>query len=1369
MIRTKKPCSNWLVPLGVLLCIGVLAAMPVDASASLVTPFADSGQAAGQLSQPRGVAFDSSTGSPESGRVYVADQLNHRIDVFDSAGAFLFAFGFGVRNGAAELQTCTVETACGVGLEGAGAGQITALNVAVDPTSHDIYASDWIFHRVQKFSPTGEFILMFGKEVNKTAVAEHKSEAEQNVCTAASHDICGAGAVTAGHGGFNTEKTFASLPIAIDSAGHVWVADSGRAQEFSAQGAFLTEVAFSGTGERVVQSFAVDGSGNLYVIYNTGTAKEQGVRKFDSTGAPAEFSSVGNNALDASGHPQSLTLAAPGRLLVSDGTESARSCSLLEFDTVTGAQLRAFGEGQIVSPENGFVEPGDTITWNQSLERGYAVGFRLFPPVVGEIFTKPSPGPLSRALSASPVRGTSATLRAILNAEGAETHYRLQYIAEQQFLENEGEGHPGFTGAKETTVATLAASFAETEVLVPVAELKSETEYRFRLVAENTAGKGNTEEEQALFTTAPPVRIDAVYSSDVGATSARLHAEVNPIGTASEYRFEYLTEAAYQENVEDAVEPFTGATQAPLPAGLLPATEEEVDISQPLTDLSPFTTYRYRLVADNVGGTKASAPFTFRTQATSPFPLLDSRGWEMVSPASKLGARIEPLGLVGGGVIQAAGDGGALAFLASGPTEEAVPGYSNQVEIVSARGPGGWSSHDIAPPQASPSGATIGIGQEYRAFSTDLSSAVLQPFGAFTSELSPQATEQTAYLRTNFAPGEPLSPCSSGCYRPLVTAAEGVADVAPGVHFGVKDDGTSCPPGLCGPQFLGASPDLSHIVLGQVGVGLTPTPGDEGGLYEWSATAPPGEALKLVSVLPNGKPAKPEAAHPSLGFQDGIARHAVSADGSRVFWSEKGGNSHLYLRDTQAEATLQLDAKHGGSGGGPVRPVFQAAAADGSRVFFTDTQALTADAGGKIGAPDLYECQIAEGEGGSLGCILSDLTPRTEGGESASVLTGGNGIAVTIGASEDGSSIYFVAAGALTGSQANEHGEEAQPGQPNLYERRQGVTTFVASLSPLDSGDWSGSREDLLGLTARLSPNGRWLAFMSQRSLTGYDNHDAVSGKPDEEVFLYHAAPAPGGVGTLVCASCNPTGARPSGLEFKQLDTSQGGLTGGDRVWPGDTWLAANLPGWTGYKEGNALIQPRYLSNEGRLFFNSSDALVPADSNGIEDVYEYEAPSGPEAEPPGNTCSTESPAYSPAASGCVDLISSGASGQQSAFLDASKSGGDVFFLTAAKLSARDTDTALDIYDARSGGGEAPPVSPVICQGDACQQPAAPPNDPTPGSLTFSGAGNAIECAKGSVLRGGKCVKKKPARKRKHRPRKHKAKHGRAGAERGSHR
>ena len=49
--------------------------------------------------------------------------------------------------------------------------------------------------------------------------------------------------------------------------------------------------------------------------------------------------------------------------------------------------------------------------------------------------------------------------------------------------------------------------------------------------------------------------------------------------------------------------------------------------------------------------------------------------------------------------------------------------------------------------------------------------------------------------------------------------------------------------------------------------------------------------------------------------------------------------------------------------------------------------------------------------------------------------------------------------------------------------------------------------------------------------------------------------------------------------------------------------------------------------------------------------------------------------------GCTGLISSGTSDRESAFLDASQNGDDVFFLTAAQLVAPDTDQSIDIYDA----------------------------------------------------------------------------------------
>jgi len=419
---------------------------------------------------------------------------------------------------------------------------------------------------------------------------------------------------------------------------------------------------------------------------------------------------------------------------------------------------------------------------------------------------------------------------------------------------------------------------------------------------------------------------------------------------------------------------------------------------------------------------------------------------------------------------------------------------------------------------------------------------------------------------------------------------------------------------------------------------------------------------------------------------------------------------------------------------GVAGPEFQAASSDGSRVFFTDSQLLTNDASG---SSDLYECEIME-EAGELKCRLTDLTGGSEPA----------GVMGTIpGVSEDGLYAYFVATGALTGGQANERGEVAVAGQPNLYVRHGGVTSLVAVLSTLDVADW---RIDLYELSIRVSPDGRWLSFMSVRPLTGYDNRDARSGKRDDEVFLYHAGER--GEGKLACASCNPTGGRPHGVVWSNALEELG--IGRSDQFANVGGIASVLPPWT-----TPYYQSRYLSDSGRLFFDSYEGLVPQDTNSAEDAYQFE-PFGV-----GN-CTTSSPTFVVASDGCVGLVSSGTSQEGSAFFDASESGGDVFFLTSAQLSASDTDHGLDIYDAHecSAGEDCSPPVPVpvpACEGDACQSPVAAPEDPTPGSLTYQGPGNPltpvsgarprskskpVKCKKNAVRRRGKCTKKERAKK-----------------------
>jgi DNA-binding beta-propeller fold protein YncE len=839
------------------------------------------------------------------------------------------------------------------------------------------------------------------------------------------------------------------------------------------------------------------------------------------------------------------------------------------------------------------------------------------------------------------------------------------------------------------------------------------------------------------FPLEPPAapRIESESVSDVTATGVTLGAEINPRSEPGEpptsYRIEYGLCGTLAQCKDS---PY--ASSVPVPEGELPPDFEVHSVSQHVAGLQPHAAYHFHVLATNSRPGAAEGPERmFTTQSAGTFALPDGRAWEMVSPADKHGALLQPI--TEQGLTQAAASGNAIAYLASAPTEAEPQGNSNFVQVFSARGPTGWASRDIAAPHTEATGLSLGLGEEYSFFSSDLSLGVLQPVGSFNPELSPAASEQTAYLRRNYPAGhvdEPCSPLTMSCYSPLTTgcppageACNGTvaehANVPPGTVFGVDQlTGQECPPHpKCGPEFVGASADLAHAVL-QSRVPLAePHTNAREALYEWAA----GEDLKLVSVLPDHEPASGRA---HLGSENGgreqVARHAVSEDGSRVVWSEviphpeTPGEEHLYLRDMTRGQTVLLDAVHGGTAEGPAEPAFQIASSDGSKVFFTDQQHLTPDAGAQSERPDLYECELLE-TAGELECRLTDLTP-SHGGEAADVQ------GTVLGASEDGSFQYFVANGVLAPGAAPRdcHGARgsAFEGTCNLYVRHDGTTSLIAVLSGKDFPDFASGNQ-LSGLTARVSPDGHWLAFMSQLPLTGYDNRDAASGHRDQEVYLFDASrPASEGHPDVpdnpTCVSCNPTGARPHGIEYSHLNNQ---AVGGDRVWESATWLAANVPGWTPYRLGAALYQSRYLSDSGRLFFNSSDALSPLDTNGNEDVYEYE-PAGV------GSCSEARATFSEASGGCIDTISSGTSTGESAFLDASESGDDVFFLTAGKLAPQDFDTSLDIYDAHvcSAAGPCPPPPPPpapACNGDACQSPGTAPEDPTPGSLTYQGPGN----------------------------------------------
>jgi hypothetical protein len=260
-------------------------------------------------------------------------------------------------------------------------------------------------------------------------------------------------------------------------------------------------------------------------------------------------------------------------------------------------------------------------------------------------------------------------------------------------------------------------------------------------------------------------------------------------------------------------------------------------------------------------------------------------------------------------------------------------------------------------------------------------------------------------------------------------------------------------------------------------------------------------------------------------------------------------------------------------------------------------------------------------------------------------------------------------------------------------------------------GDWFHT---FAGRTARVSPGGQYLAFVSERPLTGYDNSDTSRpGQLAYEIFLYDAVS-----GSLGCASCNADGSRPNKESL--------------------------LP-----PPSNGIYQQRYLNDAGELFFSTEDRVAPADTNNTSDVYEY-------------------------SDGRARLLSPGDTEDEAVFADASENGGDAFFTTRQRLVGSDKDSIVDLYDARvSGGIEAQNELPSVpCLDEGCKPSATEQLvSALPGSGTFIGPENppALFHQKKIAKRAGKVRHKKKRRKKikkksgRKSNTKRSVKHGRGGA------
>lgn len=298
----------------------------------------------------------------------------------------------------------------------------------------------------------------------------------------------------------------------------------------------------------------------------------------------------------------------------------------------------------------------------------------------------------------------------------------------------------------------------------------------------------------------------------------------------------------------------------------------------------------------------------------------------------------------------------------------------------------------------------------------------------------------------------------------------------------------------------------------------------------------------------------------------------------------------------------------------------------------------------------------------------------------ADVEVSSSGDAQIVNVSADGSDVYFISEQQLDGS-------EGTAGQPNLYAWNGGAPNYIATLAAGDLpwlGNWTtvvspnfASGGNSPGNNwSRTTPNGGVLVFLSKAPLTSYDNAGHF------EIYRYEEAGE-----TLACVSCNPEGTA-AGANARLQD-------------PNVVSVVAVL---------------HNLSENGsRVFFETPEALVEGDEDGVNDIYEWQQPAGggvPE----------------------LSLISSGKSVAYGEFeglqdpnvlMGITPDGSDVFFRAQdALLPQAGVGGAQAIYDARVGGGFPPPPVPSICAEESCRPPLTlPPPLGAAASSSLQGAGN----------------------------------------------
>jgi hypothetical protein len=1104
-----------------------------------------------------------------------------------------------------------------------------------------------------------------------------------------------AGSETPDHG-------FANLrDIAVNQAnGDVYVVDTqhGVVDVFSPAGAYQSQIALSlapdafPAGFNYTDGLAVDGvDGQIYVSDFVRGAIEE----FNANGEYVATLTGSNTRAGSFGETE-LSIAvdnSTGNLYVTDPRQEVTDV----FDS-SGAYLTEFSHS--------YRTPTSTSV-DQSTGRVYVsdVGSALAPSFV-DIFGPGVTVPDVHTGGATEIEPTSMTLNGTVDPDELQiTDCHFEYGTDTSY----GQTAPCIPSA-----GSIPADSNEHAVSANLTELQPGVTYHFRLAASNANSvEGPSVGADETASTPPPPSIESAATTNVARHSADIAASIDPKGFATIYHFEWGTSTAYGNRV-----PLLSGEDEEINAAMTEKT-----VSTHLTSLEEDRTYHWRVLATNANGTTASSDHTF-VYDTAGGGLPDNRAYEMVTPPQKNAA------LIGLGVLIAppdiSEDGWRVASASiqcfAGALSCTASRESEGEPFLFTRTSQGWATTALAPP------ASLGANSNW----TDNANAGT----ALVSISTPPMSEDDWYA----------------------AGADGkLTDVGPTTPPSMGERGV----GDFGSSPFAATPDLSHIVWTSKEHVWSSEETEKGeALYEYVGHG--NVAPILVGVSGGAGSVTPVS-------MCGTTLAALSLDGKVVYFTAVGhdegeakcpknltapATDQLYARIDQSETVaiaqrspLNCRVGSGCATSSPSDAKFEGASADGSKVFFTDTQQLTDDASEDSVASDSATlgggCKDATG---TNGCNLYEYDLSSPQGENLVAAStgdksgGGPRVQRVMAVSADGSHAYLVAKGVLS-SVANDRGQTAQSGAENMYVFEQDATypkghiAFIATLPASDVSDkvaGSGNPYE-----TSVTPDGRFIVFTSRGQLTQDD-----SGGNQVQVFRYDAQTA-----ELVRISIGNDGFNDDGN--RPADPAC------DPECPEDASIA-----------GSTSIERRdqTMSHDGAyVFFESPVGLTPQALNDVQietdedghpiyaqNVYEWH----------------DGHVY--LISGGKDTTTIGVGGQSSVkLLGTDATGANVFFRTADPLVPEDTDTQLDYYDARICTASDPCVAPAPpelppCLGEACHgTPVATPLSPNVPTATFSGQGNliasagkpgktvrkAVKCSKGKPRVRRKCTKAKTKRRK----------------------